>query len=139
VGTNAAYIPVREETPAVVTVKLLFGMFGNEKRGVELFKNILSHFGLNRRRCTAEFVKIYMEPAVNSGVYGVIPVAQFAGAYPLFGGAVFRGCAVFIGPAYIEGFITLEPAKTRESVGGKHLNQIAQMGYVIYIRKRGSN
>jgi hypothetical protein len=49
---------------------------------------------------------------------GVIAVAEFLGAYPLFGGPVFRGGTVFIGTADIEGVVAPEPAESRKGVGG---------------------
>ena len=68
-----------------------------------------------------------------------VAVTKFLGGYAVLGGTGFGGGAVFVGTAYIQGFITPQPAKAGKGVGGQHLNQVSQMGDVIYVRQCGSD
>jgi hypothetical protein len=100
---------------------------------------MLGYLGLNGRGSPAPFVKAYVKPPVNVAVELVVPVAEFPGTYAFFRGPGFRGGAVFVGTADIEGFVAPEAAEPGKDVGGKHLYQVPQVGYVVYIGKRGAD
>jgi hypothetical protein len=138
VGTGPPDIAVRQESAATAAVELFNGPLQDITPLIELLKDFLDDFGLNRGGGTAELIKSNMEPTVDIGVDRIIPVAEFPGAYPLLGGPGFRGGAVLIGTADIEGIVAPEPAKPGKDIGGEDLDKVPQVGYVIDIGKCGS-
>jgi hypothetical protein len=94
---------------------------------------------MNRSGSTAPFIKGDAEPAVDIVVYFKVAVAELPGTYPFFRGPCFGSCTVFVGTADIESLVTTESAKSGKDIGGKNLDQVPQMGNVVYIGKRGSN
>jgi hypothetical protein len=106
VRTGSPDIPVRQETAAGAAMELLNGMFSNKAVGIKVFEDILDDFSLNRGRSSPEFIKGNGKPTVNSRMDGMIPIAEFLRAYPLFRGLIFSGGAVFIGTAHVEGLIS---------------------------------
>ena len=136
VGADAPDETVGKKTPALAAIQLLGGLLGNKASLVKFCKYFLRYLGLYRRGSAPEFVKGDVEPAVNAVVDRVVAVAQFAGSYPLFGGACFGGGAVFVGSADVQGLITPQTAKAGERVGGQHLDQVPQVGDVVNIGQR---
>jgi len=48
---------------------------------------------------------------------------------------LFGGCAVFIGAANIERLVTTKPAESSKHIGGKYLNEVAEMRNIIHVGK----
>jgi hypothetical protein len=134
-GADPPDIPVRQETPAMIAVELLNGLFRDIPVGVQFLKDILGYLGLYGGGGTPKFIKPNIEPPVYLRMDGVIAVAQFPGAYALLRGPGLGGGAVFVGTADVEGIVTPEPAKPGKGIGGKDLDQVTQMGNIVYIGK----
>jgi hypothetical protein len=128
-------ISIRQKPPAIRAVKLLDSFLTNKPRFVQFGKNILGYFGMRGRGGAAEFIKRNVEPAVNVRVDRVVAAAQFTRAYAFLGGLVFRSGSVFIRAADVESFNSTKPAEAGESVRGKDLDKVSQMGNVINIRQ----
>lgn len=120
--------------------KKLFNGLGNDIAILlKIEKNGLGNLRMFRRRGSAEFIEGNSKPGINVAMNSVESVAELFGADMLLKGFGFRGCAIFIGTADIEGFIAPRTAKTRKNIGRQYLDQVAEVGYVIHIRKGGCN
>jgi|GEM_PF-5106818 len=135
VRADAPHVAVRQKTVAGIAEQLLVGALHDVAVGVQLLENILHHRSVDGRGRPAPLIEGDIEPLVDPGMQGVVSVAQLLRADALFGGLGFRGGAVFVGPADIQGFIPLETAETGKNIRREHLDQVAEVGDIIDIGK----
>jgi hypothetical protein len=102
-------------------------------RGIHLIEDILNNISLMFCAGTAEMIKLNVKPLVNIPMHRMVAVTEFSRGNSLFPGLGFRGSTVFIGSTNIEGFIALLTAVTCKHIGGKHLDEVPQMGNIIHI------
>jgi hypothetical protein len=102
-------------------------------------ENALGDLGLLGSASASEVVKADVKPRINVPVDGEEAVAELLGAHAFLQGLGFRGGAVLISPADVEGLITGQSAVTGKDVGGKHLNEVPQVRDVVHVRKGRSH
>ena len=117
------------------TEKLLVCMLGYKAGLVQIVEKPLGYFGAFIVGSTAELVKVNVEPVVDLSMLFEIVVTQFPGSLLLLKSPGLSSSTILVSTADIEGVIATAPAEPGKYITGKHLDQVAQVRNIVYIRK----
>ena len=106
VRTSTCYISVGKESLAFRTIQLLGFLLADVSVLIDLIEDVLDNLCLERCTCPSKIIEADIEPLVDFTMDGMISVTEFPWSHTLLKGPGLTGCAVFIGAADIEGFIS---------------------------------